>query len=117
MLSQPQERIPIHPEYHCQDWDDAPGAVDWPRYVTFLEQIKRTGVLSETHKSYDHLNEYNEIPVKDSVMARWRRESEQVAKEHQERYGERLVWAIVDGFLMYWNTVCFYAYSLVRSRY
>jgi nicotinamide/nicotinate riboside kinase len=73
--------------------------------VTFLEQIKHTGILPDTHKTHDHLNEQKYLPVKDSIVTRWRRESEGLAKEHQEKYGERLVWAIADGFLMYWNKV------------
>ena len=105
-LPQPQELIPFHPKYNVQDWDDAPGAINWPRFVAFLEQIKRTGVLPDTHKSHDHLNETNEVPVEGSIVARWRQVSERIAREQREKHGVRLVWAIVDGFLMYWNKVC-----------
>lgn len=36
---------------------------------------------------------------------RWRRESERIAREHLEKHGERVAWAIVDGFLLYWSQV------------
>ncbi|KAF8578663.1 P-loop containing nucleoside triphosphate hydrolase protein [Ramaria rubella] len=99
----PQELVPIHPEYNVQDWDDARGAIEWPRLVTFLQEIKRTGILPESHKSHDHLNENKEVPVDTAVITRLRQESDRIAKKHQEKHGERIVWAIVDGFLMYWN--------------
>lgn len=102
---QPQELVPVHPKYNVQDWDDAPGAIEWQRFVAFLKKIKHSGVLPDTHKSHDHLNENKEVPVGDSIVMRWRQESERVAREHQEKYGVKVVWAIVDGFLMYWNKV------------
>ncbi|KAF8479469.1 P-loop containing nucleoside triphosphate hydrolase protein, partial [Gautieria morchelliformis] len=112
----PQELVPVHPQYNVQDWDDAPGAIDWPRFVDFLEHIKRSGVLPSTHKSHDHLNENKQVPVAESITAHWRRESERISKEHQEKHGARLVWAIVDGFLMYWNKACFCFIVLLPFR-
>ncbi|KIJ50607.1 hypothetical protein M422DRAFT_27227 [Sphaerobolus stellatus SS14] len=99
----PQELIPLHPEYGVQDWDDAAGAIEWPRLASFLEGIKHTGVLPDTHKSHDHLNENKPVPVDSDILSHWRIESEKLVRDHLEKYGERIVWAIVDGFLMYWD--------------
>ncbi|KAF8524848.1 P-loop containing nucleoside triphosphate hydrolase protein [Hysterangium stoloniferum] len=99
----PQELVPFHPEYNVQDWDDAPGAIQWPSLAAFLQEVKRTGVIPQSHKSHDHLNENKLVPVEDDVIKRWRKQSEQLSREHLEKYGEKIVWAIVDGFLMYWD--------------
>ncbi|KIJ23176.1 hypothetical protein M422DRAFT_39750 [Sphaerobolus stellatus SS14] len=90
------ELIPLHPEYGVQDWDDAAGAIEWPRLASFLEGIKHTGILPDTYKSHDHLNENKPVPVDSDILSHWRIESEKL-------YGERIVWAIADGFLMYWD--------------
>jgi nicotinamide/nicotinate riboside kinase len=72
--------------------------------------------LPGTHRSHDHLNENKQVPVSESITAHWRRESERISKEHREKYGVRLVWAIVDGFLMYWNKACFRFIALFPVR-
>ncbi|KIJ50589.1 hypothetical protein M422DRAFT_159487 [Sphaerobolus stellatus SS14] len=103
LLLSPQELIPLHPEYRVQDWDDAVGAIEWPQLASFLEGIGYTGILPDTHKSHDHLNENKPIPVDSDILSHWRIESEKLVRDHLEKYGERIVWAIVDGFLMYWD--------------
>lgn len=87
-----------------QDWDDAPGAIDWPRLVASLQEVRRTGALPASHSSHDHLNEQREVPVAEGALARWRAESERIAGVCAAR-GERVVWAIADGFLLYWSKV------------
>lgn len=34
------EQIPIHPEYGVQDWDSAEGAIDWPRMINALREVR-----------------------------------------------------------------------------
>jgi len=86
-----------------QDWDDAPGAIDWPRFAKFLEGVKDRGILLE-HHSHDHLNEQKEVPVAKELSERWKSKFVRIQAEHASR-GERVVWALVDGFLLYWDTV------------
>ena len=38
-------------------------------------------------------------------MERWKRELETKQKEVEEAEGVRVVWGLVDGFLMYWDKV------------
>ncbi|GJJ06036.1 hypothetical protein Clacol_000223 [Clathrus columnatus] len=96
----PQELIPIHPEYNVQDWDDAPGAIDWPRLAHFLHDIKQTGVIPESHKSHDHLNENKPVPIEDKLLNEWKSKSEEIVGTKPK---EKIIWAILDGFLMYWH--------------
>lgn len=30
----------MHPEYGVQDWDDPEGAIDWPRMVNTLREVR-----------------------------------------------------------------------------
>ncbi|KAK7458727.1 ribosylnicotinamide kinase [Stygiomarasmius scandens] len=99
----PAEQLPIHPELGVADWDDAPGAIDWDRMAKFLSDLKKTGVLPEGHQSYDHLNVTASIPVEEEIIAGWKARSEKLASEHLEKNGEKLIWVIIDGFLMFWD--------------
>ncbi|KLO09152.1 P-loop containing nucleoside triphosphate hydrolase protein [Schizopora paradoxa] len=99
----PQEKVPIHPEYGVQDWDDAPGAIDWPRLRGFLREVKEMGAIPESHKSHDHLNEQKDVPVDKEVFSKWKDQFEQIMKEGKER-GEEITWGLVDGFLLYWDS-------------
>ncbi|KAL5528057.1 NRK1 [Sanghuangporus sanghuang] len=98
----PQELIPIHPVYGVQDWDDPPGAIDWPRMRKFLREVKQTGMVPDWHKSHDHLNEQKDIPVDEVTSSRWKDKFDLLSKQSEER-GETIIWGLVDGFLLYWD--------------
>ncbi|KIM45070.1 hypothetical protein M413DRAFT_8407 [Hebeloma cylindrosporum] len=98
----PQELVPVHPVHNVQDWDAAPGAIDWPRLVTFLHHVKEIGEIPPDHRSHDHLNEQKEIAVDDAVREKWIHEFQRL-KERWTTEGERVVWGLVDGFLLYWH--------------
>ncbi|KAI0812274.1 P-loop containing nucleoside triphosphate hydrolase protein [Irpex lacteus] len=98
----PQELIPQHPVYDVQDWDDPEGAIDWPRMVKSLKEIRETGVIPPEHYSHDHLNEQREVPVEQPLIDRWRETFTRIQEEH-EKAGEKIVWVVVDGFLLYWD--------------
>ncbi|EIW62856.1 P-loop containing nucleoside triphosphate hydrolase protein [Trametes versicolor FP-101664 SS1] len=98
----PQELIPLHPVYGVQDWDRAEGAIDWPRMVKALEEVKRTGEIPPEHISHDHLNEQRDVPIDDVVYQMWKAHFEQVDQEHRDK-GEKVKWVMVDGFLLYWH--------------
>ena len=87
-----------------QDWDDAPGAIDWPRFRSFLSGVKETGVIPESHKSHDHLNEQKEVPLDPETREYWRSTFTTIVDESRKR-NEDVVWALVDGFLLYWDKV------------
>ncbi|KAJ8502029.1 hypothetical protein ONZ45_g11922 [Pleurotus djamor] len=99
----PAELLPVDPEHGFQDWDTAATAVDWERMTKFLSELKKSGVLPESHQSLDAVNETPAVPVDGDIIAKWKTESVNLASEHLEKCGEKLTWVIVDGFLMYWD--------------
>jgi hypothetical protein len=96
--------LPIHPTLG-QDWDSAPTAIDWPRLRAFLRTVKRTARLPDDHTSHDHLNEQKPVELGDSLAARCKEELARVQKEVEAASGVRVVWGLVDGFLLYWDPV------------
>ncbi|KAF9512139.1 hypothetical protein BS47DRAFT_1330451 [Hydnum rufescens UP504] len=96
----PQELVPWHPGFNVQDWDDAPGAIDWPRMRSALAHVKATGQLPPGHSSHDHLNEQVEIPAADDTLSTWRTRFSEL---DNSAAGEEIQWVIVDGFLLYWD--------------
>ena len=94
--------VPVHPVYNVQDWDAAPGAIVWPKLIKFLEQVKECGVIPPDHRSHDHLNKQKIVQVDESVMEKWR----ELFHKAGESKSEKIVWGLVDGFLLYWHPVC-----------
>ncbi|CCL99853.1 uncharacterized protein FIBRA_01877 [Fibroporia radiculosa] len=98
----PQELVPMHPEYNVQDWDDAKGAIDWPRMIRTLAEVKKSGVIPPEHYSHDHLNEQKDIPIDNRIFQHWRDIFTQIDEERTKK-GEKTIWVLVDGFLLYWH--------------
>ncbi|KAG5220149.1 ribosylnicotinamide kinase [Salix suchowensis] len=99
----PVEKLPVDPEYGFADWDNAPGAIDWDRMATFLSDLKRTGVVPDDHQSFDLFNTTTDVPVNSEIITSWKTRSKSLVSEYLDKHGENLVWAIVDGFLLYWD--------------
>ncbi|KAJ7502854.1 P-loop containing nucleoside triphosphate hydrolase protein, partial [Mycena galericulata] len=99
----PQEQVPMHPVHNVQDWDAAPGAIAWPRMISFLREVKATGEIPPDHRSHDHLNEQKDIPIPVDVRDRWVSVFEGLAAKRAADGGEQIVWGLVDGFLLYWH--------------
>lgn len=98
----PQELIPMHPEYNVQDWDSAEGAIDWPRMIRTLREVKRTGIIPPEHYSHDHLNEQRDVPIEQDTFRRWHETFTRIQDE-REKEGEKIIWVLVDGFLLFWH--------------
>ncbi len=96
--------MPYHPTYKVQDWDAAPGAIEWSRLIKFLRHVKASGEIPGDHRSHDHLNEQKLVQVDEEIKQRWRHEFEKI-KEANAEAGERVIWGLVDGFLLYWHPV------------
>ena len=103
--SQPMELVPIHPIHGVQDWDAAPGAISWQRLVDFLTVIKRTGKIPPDHRSHDHLNERKDIAVDGGLKQQWIEELKTIQEEIKGRTGKKVIFGILDGFLLYWHPV------------
>jgi len=95
----PVEKIPIHPEYNVQDWDDAPGAIDWPRLRSSLAHIKATGKLPDSHTTHDHWNKQTPVPIREETIPVWLKQFEDIAKDKDED----IQYVILEGFLLYWD--------------
>ena len=104
ILPKPQELVPIHPVHNVQDWDAAAGAISWDRFVEFLRHVKETGVIPPDHRSHDHLNEQKEVNIEEKLREKWIMEFESI-KQDKQLHNEKVVWGLVDGFLLYWNKV------------
>ena len=94
----------MHPELGA-DWDSAPTAIDWPRLRSFLHVVKDSATIPADHSSHDHLNVQNPVPVTDSTYDRVKASIVKMQREIEEREGVRVVWGLVDGFLLYWDKV------------
>jgi len=78
-------------------------AINWPRLRAFLRTVKHIARIPDDHSSHDHLNEQKPTTLSDSVAARCKAEIAAVQKEVEDAYGTRVVWGLVDGFLLYWD--------------
>ncbi|KAF4563437.1 ribosylnicotinamide kinase [Pleurotus pulmonarius] len=99
----PMEEVPLHPVHGVQDWDSAPGAISWARMDTFLRHVKETGVIPPDHRSHDHLNEQQAVPVPDELADKWRAHFQGLQEKLEAEIKEKIIWGLVDGFLLYWN--------------
>lgn len=100
----PQELVPMHPIHRVQDWDSPTGAISWDKFIAFLRRVKATGEIPSGHRSHDHLNEQEDIPIAEEFKDSWAAEFQKIKQEHETREaGTKIMWAIVDGFLLYWN--------------
>ncbi|KAF9268763.1 P-loop containing nucleoside triphosphate hydrolase protein [Marasmius fiardii PR-910] len=98
----PQHKVPIHPVHQVQDWDAPAGAIEWDRMIDFLKNVKETGVIPPDHRSHDHLNEQKKVPLSESISSKWQSQFDRLVNEADYK-GEKIVWGIVDGFLLYWH--------------
>ena len=71
-------------------------------------KVKETGEIPSEHYSHDHLNEQKDVPIDREASERWKQTFSQIEKEYEEK-GERLIWVIIDGFLLYWHPVSLYS--------
>lgn len=105
LLRQPEEHVPIHPVHKIQDWDDAPGAIVWPKMARELAHVKSMGTVSDSHYSHDHLNEQKSVHIEEKVFKRWQHKFREIEFRGRNGTGEKVQWVIVDGFLLYWSPV------------
>ncbi|KAG6370982.1 hypothetical protein JVT61DRAFT_10697 [Boletus reticuloceps] len=102
----PEELIPIHPVHNVADWDAPQGAIDWPRLRAFLKHVKDNGVIPPDHRSHDHMNEQKVVPITEAAEQELRTRFEEFENE-QRKKGIRVMWGLVDGFLLYWDKVTY----------
>ncbi|CCA74079.1 related to NRK1-Nicotinamide riboside kinase [Serendipita indica DSM 11827] len=79
----PEQLVPVHPTLNVQDWDDPEGAIEWPRMVNFLRRTL--------------------LPVLEQSLNHWRAYFTQIQQKAAEEEQTEIIWALVDGFLLYWH--------------
>ncbi|KAF8322264.1 P-loop containing nucleoside triphosphate hydrolase protein [Clavulina sp. PMI_390] len=101
----PVDLVPMNEEFGVQDWDDPPGAIDWPRMRAAVDTIKATGKLPDGHTSHDHLNAQIEVPLPPGMVEFWQERFLEVMQKRRESTGstEEITWAILDGFLLFYD--------------
>lgn len=67
-----------------------------------LASIHANAKLPDGHSSNDHLNKQAEVAVDLDVAQEWQLKLAK-ATEEAEAQGTKLVWFIVDGFVLYWD--------------
>ena len=73
--------------------------------VAVLSKVRAsTGEIPPDHRSHEHLNEQKEVPVRPGVIEKWAEEFQRIGEEREKR-GEKVIWVLLDGFLLYWNRV------------
>jgi len=73
--------------------------------VSFLSKVRASsGEIPPDHHSHDRLNEQKEVPVSPGVIERWTEEFRVIGEEREKR-GEKIIWVLLDGFLLYWYRV------------
>lgn len=73
--------------------------------VSFLNKVRTSnGEIPPGHSSHDHWGEQKDVPIGPGVVERWAQEFRRI-EEERAREGEKIVWVLLDGFLLYWNRV------------
>jgi nicotinamide/nicotinate riboside kinase len=72
--------------------------------------VKQTGEIPSEHKSADHFNKQTELPITKESEAHWK----EVFSRLAEKSTDKVVWALVDGFLLYWDPVGFHVIVLLQ---
>ncbi|KDQ15268.1 hypothetical protein BOTBODRAFT_31926 [Botryobasidium botryosum FD-172 SS1] len=102
-FAQPIDNLPIHPVYSVLDADDAPTAIDWPRFITVLNHVKRTGRLPTDHAIYEDLNPSTEVLPSNDKIKEWQKAFAKAEADVMSRMGQKVVWVILEGFLLFWD--------------
>ncbi|KAF9792668.1 P-loop containing nucleoside triphosphate hydrolase protein [Thelephora terrestris] len=102
-FSPPQALVPVHSVYGVQDWDSPATGIQWNRMISSLSRVRESGGnIPPDHRSHDHLNEQQEVPVSPGLIEKWTEEFRRIGEE-REKAGEKVIWVLLDGFLLYWN--------------
>jgi hypothetical protein len=73
--------------------------------VSFLTKVRASGgEIPPDHHSRDNLNEQKEVPVRAGVIERWTEEFRRIGEE-REKGETKIIWVLLNGFLLYWNQV------------
>jgi nicotinamide/nicotinate riboside kinase len=69
--------------------------------------VKETGSIPTDHISHDHLNKQTDLPIKPECRQRLADRFKVIQDQIKERDNINIAWGLIDGFLLYWNQVCY----------
>lgn len=82
----------------------------------FLKEVKDTSAIPESHDSYGNLDEQQDsITFSNEMVDRWRELFKDLTKQYEEKRHEKVIWGLVEGFLMYWDQVCTFLFPRTDS--
>ncbi|SCV71448.1 BQ2448_3036 [Microbotryum intermedium] len=100
----PAEKVPIHPVYGVQDWDDPDGAIEWERQRETLKYIREhDGEFPAAHYSHDSFNVQIPVPIEETTRRTWVDKFTRLQNKLEGEEGEgngAVKYIIADGFLM-----------------
>lgn len=73
-----------------------------------LDHVKKTGKLPDSHYSHDHLNAQVEVPLPPGMTEFWQERFSEAIQKRRSENNEEIHWAILDGFLLYYDQVPHY---------
>ena len=84
---------------NLQNWD-CPDAIDFPQFLSTINHIHQTGTIPSSHDSKENQNVTQHVPLNDDRLVV---NLKQKMSDVIDRSGEECIFALVDGFMLYWN--------------
>jgi nicotinamide/nicotinate riboside kinase len=94
----------MHPEWDVPDWDTPAGAIEWPHFIALLRKFKSAGMMLLDPTRQDHFTMRQDIQMLNEIERCYRDSFAQLELDMQKE-GVRIIWGLVDGFLLYWDKV------------
>ena len=69
--------------------------------------MKDTGNIPVDHTSHDALNKHTDLPIEAECHHRLAERFRIMQNQIKESANVNIVWGLVEGFLLYWNQVCY----------
>jgi nicotinamide/nicotinate riboside kinase len=97
--------LSTHPGLNTKNWD-APSAIDWPRMRKFLQDVKGFGSIPLDHIGYDNWNDGRDVPIDENRADAWTARFQDLGQRCLIAANTKVIWVLVDGFMLYWDQVC-----------
>jgi len=97
--------LPTLQGHDVKNWD-VPSAIDWSRMAKVLQVVKCSGSIPSDHVSRDDWHDAGDIPIDADKASSWKARFEDLRKHSMVVANIRVVWVLVEGFMLYWDQVC-----------
>jgi len=93
--------IPTHQGLDTKNWDSS-STIDWPQMLKVLLDVKRTGSIPCYHVTS---HKADDTPIDDNRAITWKTYFDDIKQRCLLTADVKLVWVIVEGFMLYWDLV------------